>query len=39
MGAKLKVAGLVAVGAVVGALTTIQFQALARSSLAPLPLV
>lgn len=38
MGAKLKVAGLVALGAVAGALTTIQFQAIARSSLAPLPL-
>jgi carboxyl-terminal processing protease len=39
MGAKLKVAGLVAVGAVAGALTTIQFQALARSTVAaPLPL-
>jgi carboxyl-terminal processing protease len=38
MGAKIKVAGLVALGAVAGALTTIQFQAFARSSLAPLPL-
>jgi len=38
MGAKLKVAGLVALGAVAGALTTIQFQAIARSTLAPLPL-
>ena len=38
MGAKLKVAGLVAVGAIAGALTTMQFQAIARSSLAPLPL-
>jgi carboxyl-terminal processing protease len=38
MGAKLKVAGLLAVGALAGALTTIQFQAIARNSLAPLPL-
>ena len=38
MGAKLRVAGLVAVGAIAGALTTMQFQAIARSSLAPLPL-
>ncbi|MED5619660.1 S41 family peptidase [Ideonella sp. BN130291] len=38
MGAKMKVAGLVALGAVAGALTTIQFQAFARSSLSPLPL-
>ena len=38
MGSKLKVAGLVAVGALAGALTTMQFQAIARSSLAPLPL-
>jgi carboxyl-terminal processing protease len=38
MGAKMKVAGLVALGAVAGALTTIQFQAIARSSLSPLPL-
>lgn len=38
MGAKLKVAGLLAVGAIAGALTTIQFQAYARNSLAPLPL-
>jgi carboxyl-terminal processing protease len=39
MGAKLKVAGLVALGAVAGALTTIQFQALARNTVAaPLPL-
>ncbi|MDC8786649.1 S41 family peptidase [Roseateles koreensis] len=38
MGAKLKVAGWVAVGAVAGALTTMQFQANARSSLSPLPL-
>jgi carboxyl-terminal processing protease len=38
MGAKLKVAGLLAVGAVAGALTTMQITAVARSSLAPLPL-
>jgi carboxyl-terminal processing protease len=38
MGAKLKVVGLLAVGAVAGALTTMQLQANARSTLAPLPL-
>jgi len=38
MGAKLKVAGLLAIGAVAGALTTMQLTAVARSSLAPLPL-
>ncbi len=38
MTGKFKVAGLLAVGAVAGALTTIQFQAIARGSLAPLPL-
>ena len=38
MGAKLKVAGLIAVGAVAGALTTMQFQAFARNTLSPLPL-
>ena len=38
MGAKLKVVGLLAVGAVAGALTTMQLTAVARSSLAPLPL-
>ena len=38
MGAKLKVAGLLAVGAVAGALTTMQVTAVARSSLAPMPL-
>ncbi|MDB6002366.1 MAG: peptidase [Rhizobacter sp.] len=39
MGTKLKVAGWIAIGAVAGALTTMQFEALARnSSLAPLPL-
>ncbi|MDN3920806.1 S41 family peptidase [Roseateles violae] len=38
MGAKLKVAGWVALGAMAGALTTMQLQANARSSLSPLPL-
>jgi carboxyl-terminal processing protease len=35
---KLKVAGWIAVGAVAGALTTFQLQAVARGTLAPLPL-
>jgi len=38
MSAKLKVAGLLAAGAIAGALTTIQFSATARSAYAPLPL-
>ena len=38
MTVKFKVVGLLALGAVAGALTTIQFQAFARNSLAPLPL-
>jgi carboxyl-terminal processing protease len=38
MGAKLKIAGFVALGAVAGALTTMQLQAVARASYAPLPL-
>ncbi|MET0382199.1 MAG: S41 family peptidase [Burkholderiaceae bacterium] len=38
MGSKFKVAGLLALGAVAGALTTMQLQAIARSSLASLPL-
>jgi carboxyl-terminal processing protease len=38
MGGKFKVVGLLAVGAVAGALTTMQLQATARSSLGPLPL-
>ncbi len=38
MGAKLKVAGLLAAGAVTGALVTMQVSAVARNSLAPLPL-
>ncbi len=35
---KLKIAGWVAIGAVAGALTTVQLQAVARGTLAPLPL-
>ncbi|MBT9500071.1 MAG: S41 family peptidase [Burkholderiaceae bacterium] len=38
MGAKLKVAGWVALGAIAGALTTMQLPANGRTSLAPLPL-
>ncbi|MFN3415299.1 MAG: S41 family peptidase [Caldimonas sp.] len=38
MGAKFKIAGWVAIGALAGALTTLQLQATARNSLAPLPL-
>ena len=38
MGTKLKVAGWLAVGAVAGALTTMQFQAVARNSVSQLPL-
>jgi carboxyl-terminal processing protease len=38
MGAKLKIAGFVALGAVAGALTTMQLQAVARATYAPLPL-
>lgn len=38
MGSKLKVAGWLALGAVAGALTTMQFQAIARSSVSALPL-
>jgi carboxyl-terminal processing protease len=38
MGQKLKIAGWVAVGALAGALTTVQLQATARGTLAPLPL-
>ena len=37
MGAKLKVSGWIALGAVAGALTTMQLQAIARSSVAALP--
>ena len=38
MGVKLKVAGFIALGAVAGALATMQIQAVARSALSPLPL-
>lgn len=38
MGQKLKIAGWVAIGAVAGALTTVQLPAVARGSLTPLPL-
>ena len=38
MGVKLKVAGWLALGAVAGALTTMQLQATARNSVAQLPL-
>ena len=38
MGAKLKMAGWVAVGAVAGALATMQLQATARNSVTQLPL-
>ncbi|TNF60763.1 MAG: S41 family peptidase [Burkholderiales bacterium] len=38
MSHKLRIAGWIAVGAVAGALTTVQLQAMARNTLAPLPL-
>ena len=38
MGSKLKVAGILAVGLVAGALTTMQLQAVARNSMGALPL-
>ena len=38
MGAKLKVAGFIAIGAMVGALATMQVQAVAQRAMAPLPL-
>jgi len=38
MGSKIKFAGILAIGAVAGALTTMQLQAVARNALAPLPL-
>jgi carboxyl-terminal processing protease len=38
MGSKLKVVGILAVGALAGALTTLQLSAVARNALAPLPL-
>ena len=37
MGSKLKVAGFIAIGALAGALATLQVQAVAQRSLAPLP--
>jgi carboxyl-terminal processing protease len=38
MGVKLKMAGLLTLGAVAGALTTMQLQAIARSTYSPIPL-
>jgi len=38
MGSKIKVAGLLAAGAIAGALATMQVTAVARSTLAPMPL-
>ncbi|CAD5372280.1 Peptidase S41 [Rubrivivax sp. A210] len=38
MGSKFKVAGILAVGAIAGALTTMQLQAVARNAMSPLPL-
>ena len=38
MGAKLRVAGWIALGTVAGALATMQLQAIARSSVSQLPL-
>ena len=38
MGSKLKVAGFIAIGALAGALATLQVQAVAQRSLAPLPI-
>ena len=38
MGQKLKVAGWISVGAIAGALTTVQLQAVARGGMTPLPL-
>ena len=38
MGQKLKITGWIALGAMAGALTTVQVQAVARAGLAPLPL-
>jgi carboxyl-terminal processing protease len=38
MGQKLKIAGWISIGAVAGALTTVQLQAVARGGMAPLPL-
>ena len=38
MGQKLKIAGWISIGAVAGALTTVQLQAVARGGMTPLPL-
>jgi carboxyl-terminal processing protease len=38
MGQKLKIAGWISIGAMAGALTTVQLQAVARGGLTPLPL-
>ena len=38
MGSKMKLAGVLAVGALAGALATMQLQAVARNAMAPLPL-
>jgi carboxyl-terminal processing protease len=38
MGQKLKIAGWISIGAMAGALTTVQLQAVARGGMAPLPL-
>ena len=38
MGQKLKIAGWISIGAVAGALTTVQLQAVARGGVSPLPL-
>ena len=38
MGQKLKIAGWISIGAVAGALTTVQLQAVARGGLSPLPM-
>ncbi len=38
MGQKLKIAGWISIGAVAGALTTVQLQAVARGGVTPLPL-
>ncbi|MDP3615429.1 MAG: S41 family peptidase [Rubrivivax sp.] len=38
MGSKIKFAGVLAVGVIAGALTTMQLQAVARNALSPLPL-
>ena len=38
MGQKLKISGWIALGAIAGALTTVQLQAVARGAMTPLPL-